>query len=79
LGDGSLTKEARNFGLFFFRSTSYAFILTKIGWAKFLVIFSQTHLVTLDVANNTFGSLPILCQERKLVPNALGTPIQTNA
>jgi hypothetical protein len=35
----SSTKEARKFGLIFFLGKRYAFILTKMGWATFLVIF----------------------------------------
>jgi hypothetical protein len=35
---------------YFFHSASYALILTKVGWAEFWAIFSQTHLVTLDKA-----------------------------
>jgi hypothetical protein len=30
-----------------FHSKSYLLTLTKMGWATFLVIFSQTHPVTL--------------------------------
>jgi hypothetical protein len=31
----------------FFPGTSYAFVLTAMGWATFRAFFSQTHLVTL--------------------------------
>jgi hypothetical protein len=41
-----MTEVALIFG-FFFHSTSYVFIVTKIGWATYWATFSQTHQVTL--------------------------------
>jgi hypothetical protein len=53
LGDFSLFENykssPKSFGLIFFLSKGYALIWTKMGSAKFSVIFSQTHLVTLLV------------------------------
>jgi hypothetical protein len=42
-----ITEVAQSFVLLFSTEKSYVLILTKKGWATFLPIFSQTHLVTL--------------------------------
>jgi hypothetical protein len=42
-----ITEIAHIFGLPFIRSRGFALILTEMGWATFLAIFSQSHLVTL--------------------------------
>jgi hypothetical protein len=42
-----ITGVAQKFWLLFFLSLDYALILTKMGWATFWAILSQTHLVTL--------------------------------
>jgi hypothetical protein len=44
-----ITEVGKNFWLHtFFLGESTALILTKMGWATFWAIFSQTHLVTLN-------------------------------
>jgi hypothetical protein len=42
-----ITEVAKILRSAFFHDTSYALILTKMGWVAFWAIFSQTHLVTL--------------------------------
>jgi hypothetical protein len=42
-------KSSPNFGATFFHCGSYVPIFTKIGWAIFREIFSQTYLVTLGL------------------------------
>jgi hypothetical protein len=41
------TKVVKTFRLLLYTAKSYILILTKMGWATFWAIFSQTHLVTL--------------------------------
>jgi hypothetical protein len=40
--------SSSNFGQIFFNSRGYVLISTKMGWATFWSIFSQTQLVTLN-------------------------------
>jgi hypothetical protein len=44
----------------FFHGKRYAAILTKMGWALFWAMFSQTRQVTLHAETRTF-SMKILC------------------
>jgi hypothetical protein len=55
-----ITEVAKSLG-YFFRNEGYAFILTKMCWAIFWSIFSQTHLR--GVFQNGF-----LCLWEKLAP-----------
>jgi hypothetical protein len=43
--------NSANFRATFFHRKSYVLIRQKMGWATVWVIFSQTHLVTLDYEN----------------------------
>jgi hypothetical protein len=50
-----LNSQNSSFFDYFFRRKSSVLFLTKMSWASFLAIFSQTHLVTLptiDVSAN---------------------------
>jgi hypothetical protein len=44
-------KSSPHFGATFFRGYGYLSIITKMGWATFWAIFSQTHLVTLLITS----------------------------
>jgi hypothetical protein len=48
LGSFSKITEVAHIFCYFFQSTNHALILTKMGWATFWAIFSQTDLVTLS-------------------------------
>jgi hypothetical protein len=47
-------RPSANFWATFFHGSSYALILTKLGWATFWATLSPTHLVTLLDIQNPF-------------------------
>jgi hypothetical protein len=55
-----------------FNSKSYALILTKMGWATFRAIFSQTHLFTLVGSVEGLYWLPLLCITVFMIADSLG-------
>jgi hypothetical protein len=49
---------------YFFRGKSFVLIMTKMGWATFWAIYSQTHLVTLIVSEKKLPPTPYLLKPK---------------